>query len=100
MCDLVVAAEHAQFGIPEVRRGLVAAGDGTRLATRIPLQIALEMGLRGAPITSRRAFELGLVNRVVLAVDVLDTALGLAALICANGPLAVRRDRATCGADR
>ena len=89
-CDLVVAAEHAQFGIPEVKRGLVAAGGGTRLPTRIPLQIALEMGLTGEPITAQRALELGLVNRVVPAAEVLDTALGLAALICANGPLAVR----------
>ena len=58
--DLVVAAEHARFGIPEVKRGLVAAGGGTRLATRIPLQVALEMGLTGEPITAHRALELGL----------------------------------------
>jgi enoyl-CoA hydratase len=74
-CDLVVAVEHAKFGIPEVKRGLVAAGGGTRLPTRIPLQIALELGL---------------VNRVVPAGRVLDEALALAALINANGPLAVQ----------
>ena len=45
--DLVVAADHAKFGIPEVKRGLVAAGGGTRLPSRIPLAIALEMGLTG-----------------------------------------------------
>ena len=88
--DLVVAAEHARFGIPEVKRGLVAAGGGTRLPTRIPLQIALEMGLTGEPISAARALELGLINRVVPADQVLDGALALAALINANGPLAVQ----------
>lgn len=89
-CDLVVAAEQARFGIPEVKRGLVAAGGGTRLPRRIPLQVALEMGLTGEPISAARALELGLVNRVVPAAEVLDGALALAALINANGPLAVR----------
>jgi enoyl-CoA hydratase len=89
-CDLVVAADHARFGIPEVKRGLVAAGGGTRLPKRIPLQVALEMGLTGEPISAARALELGLVNRVVPAADVLATALELAALINANGPLAVQ----------
>jgi enoyl-CoA hydratase/crotonobetainyl-CoA hydratase len=88
--DLVVAAEHARFGIPEVKRGLVAAGGGTRLPTRIPLQVALEMGLTGEPISAARALELGLINRVVPADQVLDGALALAALINANGPLAVQ----------
>lgn len=88
--DLVVAADHAQFGIPEVKRGLVAAGGGTRLPARIPLPIALELGLTGEPISAVRALELGLVNRVVPATEVLDTALELAALIEANGPLAVQ----------
>lgn len=88
--DLVVAAEHAKFGIPEVKRGLVAAGGGTRLPTRIPLQVALEMGLTGDPISAVRALELGLINRVVPAGEVLHTALALAALINANGPLAVQ----------
>ncbi len=89
-CDLVVAADHAKFGIPEVKRGLVAAGGGTRLPRRIPLQVALEMGLTGEPITAQRALELGLINRVVPGADVLETALQLAALINANGPLAVQ----------
>ena len=88
--DLVVAAEHARFGIPEVKRGLVAAGGGTRLPTRIPLQVALEMGLTGEPISAARALELGLINRVVPADQVLDGALALATLINANGPLAVQ----------
>jgi enoyl-CoA hydratase/carnithine racemase len=101
--DLVVAADHARFGIPEVKRGLVAAGGGTRLPTRIPLQIALEMGLTGETITAQRALELGLINRVVPAADVMSTALALAALINANGPLAVeatkRLMREEIGAD-
>jgi enoyl-CoA hydratase/carnithine racemase len=88
--DLVVAADHARFGIPEVTRGLVAAGGGTRLPTRIPLQIALEMGLTGQPISAARALELGLINRVVPAASVMSVALELAALINANGPLAVQ----------
>jgi enoyl-CoA hydratase len=88
--DLVVAADHAKFGIPEVKRGLVAAGGGTRLPTRIPLQIALELGLTGEPISAARALELGLINRVVPAVEVISAALALAALITANGPLAVQ----------
>lgn len=88
--DLVVAADHAKFGIPEVKRGLVAAGGGTRLPTRIPLQIALEMGLTGDTFGAQRALELGLINRVVPAADVMDEALALAALINANGPLAVQ----------
>jgi enoyl-CoA hydratase len=91
MCaDLVVAADHAKFGIPEVKRGLVAAGGATRLPTRIPLQIALEMGLTGESFGAQRALELGLINRVVPSAEVLDTALALAALINANGPLAVQ----------
>ena len=89
-CDLVVAADHARFGIPEVKRGLVAAGGGTRLPRRIPLQVALELGLTGEPISAARALELGLVNRVVPADQVMDTALALAALVAANGPLAVQ----------
>jgi len=88
--DIVVAADHARFGIPEVKRGLVAAGGGTRLPTRIPLQVALELGLTGETIDARRAYDLGIVNRVVPAADVMSTALAIAALINANGPLAVQ----------
>ena len=88
--DLVVAADHAKFGIPEVTRGLVAAGGGTRLPTRLPLQIALEFGLTGDTFSAQRALELGLVNRVVPGAGVLTTALELAARINRNGPLAVQ----------
>jgi len=88
--DLIVAAEHARFGIPEVKRGLFAAGGGTRLPARIPLQMALELGLTGDPISAQRAHDLGVVNRVVPAPEVLSAARALAATIAANGPLAVR----------
>ena len=88
-CDLIVAAESAVFGIPEVTRGLVAAGGGTRLPRRLPLQIALELGLTGQPISAERAFHFGIINRVVPATDVLTTALELAEVIGRNGPLAV-----------
>ena len=88
--DLVVAAEHAKFGIPEVTRGLVAAGGGTRLPTRIPLQVALEMGLTGQPISAARALELGLINRVVQGSEVMSAARALSTMINANGPLAVQ----------
>lgn len=88
-CDLLVASETAKFGLPEVSRGLIAAGGGTRLAQRIPLALALELGLTGALVSADRVREIGLVNRVVPAADVLDAALELAGQIAANGPLAV-----------
>lgn len=88
-CDLVVASVDATFGLAEVRRGLIAAGGGTMLATRIPLATALEITLLGERITASRAYELGLVNRVVAADAVLDTALELAEQLARNGPLAM-----------
>lgn len=93
-CDLVVAAEHAVFGIPEVKRGLVAAGGGLiRLQRLIPRNVALELALTGEPITARRGLELGLVNRVVPADQLLEEAVALAELICRNAPLAVRASK-------
>jgi enoyl-CoA hydratase/carnithine racemase len=93
-CDLVVAAEHAIFGIPEVKRGLIAAGGGlVRLPRRLPMATAMELALTGDPITAARAYELGLVNRVVPAERVLDEALALADRIIENAPLSVRYSR-------
>ena len=90
-CDVVVAADHATFGIPEVRRGLVAgAGGAIRLAKRISLARALELGMTGAAIDAATALQLGLVNRVVPGPDVLATAIALAERICEAAPLAVR----------
>lgn len=90
MCDLIVSVDTARFGIPEVKRGLFAAGGGVRLPARIPLAIALEMGLTGDPIDAKRAETLGLINQVVPASELRDAALALAARVTANGPLAVQ----------
>ncbi len=90
-CDLVVAADHAKFGIPEVARGLVAGAGGLiRLPKRIPQAVALEMALTGDPIDAARALEIGLVNRVVPGDLVLTEALTLAQRIAKNAPMAVR----------
>jgi enoyl-CoA hydratase len=90
-CDLVVAADHATFGIPEVKRGLVAgAGGAIRLAKRIGLARALELGMTGDAVDAQTAHQLGLVNRVVPAAEVLDSAVALAERICEAAPLAVR----------
>ncbi len=89
-CDVIVASEDAQFGLPEVKRGLIPGGGGTGLGTRIPLGVALELILTGDSISAARAYELGLVNVVVPAGDVLATAVGIAERIAANGPLAVK----------
>jgi enoyl-CoA hydratase len=90
-CDLLVAASDAQFGLPEVRRGLVAAGGGLlRLPTRVPYGLAVEWALTGAFVPASRAFEVGLVNRLTDPGGALDAALELAATIAGNGPLAVR----------
>lgn len=89
-CDLVVASAEARFGLPEVKRGLFAAGGGTALGTRIPLAIALELALTGDLVDAERAAALGLVNRVVPPAEVLETAVALAERIAANGPLGLR----------
>jgi enoyl-CoA hydratase len=91
-CDLVVAADDARFGLPEVKRGLFAAAGGPyRLVRRIPLATATEIVLTGDPIDAHRAHELGLVNRLVPKDKVMEEALVLAAAIAANGPVAVRK---------
>ena len=90
-CDLVVASTIASFGIPEVKRSLVAAGGGLfRLPRLLPRNIALELGLTGDPITAERAYQFGLVNELVEPGQALDAALVLAGRVAANAPLAVR----------
>ncbi|MFI5041030.1 MAG: enoyl-CoA hydratase-related protein [Acidimicrobiales bacterium] len=89
-CDLVVASEAASFGLPEVKRGLFAAGGGVFVSTRIPLAVALELTLTGDPIDASRALALGLINEVVPAGEVLDAAIRLAERIARNGPLAIQ----------
>jgi enoyl-CoA hydratase/carnithine racemase len=88
--DVIVASSEAKFGLPEVKRGLFAAGGGTTLGTRIPLGVALELLLTGDTIDAKRAYEVGLVNAVVAPSDVLSTAIALAERIAANGPLALK----------
>lgn len=93
-CDLVIAADDASFGLPESKRGLLAAAGGPiRLAQRIALATALEMVMTGDQIPAARAYELGLVNRVVPADKVLDEAVALAERINENSPTAVRMGR-------
>ena len=89
-CDLAVVAEDARLGLPEVKRSLIAAGGGVFLSNRIPLALALELTLTGEYMSAQRAYEIGLVNRVVPAEQVVDTAVELATIIARNGPLAVR----------
>ena len=89
-CDLVVASTGAKFGIPEVKRGLIAAaGGGMMLPDQIPERIAMELALTGDFIDAARAYELGLINRITDG-EALAAAKELAASIVANGPLAVR----------
>jgi enoyl-CoA hydratase len=93
-CDLVVASTAASFGIPEVKRSLVAAAGGLfRLPRLLPRNIALELGLTGDPISAERAYHYGLVNELCEPGQALATALVLAERIAANAPLAVRETR-------
>jgi enoyl-CoA hydratase len=89
-CDLVVASDAAQFGVPEVKRGLAATAGGlVRLPRQLPYRIALELALTGDMFPARRAYEYGLVNRLVPAGQALEEAKRLAATIAGNGPLSV-----------
>jgi enoyl-CoA hydratase len=90
-CDLIVAAEGTQLGLPEVTRGLVAAAGGAiRLPRLIPEKRALELVLTGRRFDAAEALELGLVTRVVPEEALDDAALELAVAIAANAPAAVR----------
>lgn len=92
--DLVVASETATFGLPEVRRGLIAgAGGAFRIVAQLPHRVGMEMLLTGASIGAARALELNLVNRVVSPDQLLDTTLELAAVVAANAPLAVQASK-------
>jgi enoyl-CoA hydratase len=88
--DLIVAARDSAFGIPEVKRGLVAGGGGLlRLPERIPYAVAMELALTGDNLPAERAHELGLVSVLAEPGGALDAAIALAEKITANGPLAV-----------
>lgn len=89
-CDLAVAAENAQFGLPEVKRGLAAAAGGLiRLPRQMPIRIAMELALTGEMMSAVRAYAYGLINRVTPPGQALEEALKLAHAIAANGPLAL-----------
>ncbi|GIH69589.1 enoyl CoA dehydratase/isomerase [Sphaerimonospora thailandensis] len=89
-CDVIVASEEAKFGLPEPKRGLVAAAGGVmRLPRRIPYHVAMEIALTGDFYPASRLYELGLVNRVTPAGEALAGALELARKIAANAPLAL-----------
>jgi enoyl-CoA hydratase len=89
-CDLVVAGRGARFGVPEVKRSLVAAGGAALLLPqRLPRAVALELLLTGEPMDAGRAAAVGLVNRVVDDGTALEAAVEVAEAIGANGPLAV-----------
>ncbi|HVA43444.1 MAG TPA: crotonase/enoyl-CoA hydratase family protein [Acidimicrobiales bacterium] len=93
-CDLVVASTKAAFGLPEVKRSLVAAAGGLfRLPRAIPRNVAMELALTGDPIPAERAYALGLINELVEPGEALEAAIGLAGRICANAPMAVRESR-------
>lgn len=94
-CEMIVAGERATFGVPEVKRGLLAAGGGVfRLRRAIPRAVAVEMVLTGGAISAQRAYELGLVNRVAPDDDVVGVALQIAEQVAAAAPGAVRESLA------
>jgi enoyl-CoA hydratase len=94
-CDLVVASTAASFGIPEVKRSLIAGAGGLfRLPRVMPRNVAMEMAVTGDPISAERAYQLGLVNALCEPGAAVDTALELAARISVNAPVAVQLSRA------
>ena len=89
--DIRIAAENAQFGLGEVKWGVIPAGGShIRLPQQIPWAVAMELLLTGQNIDAKRAYDIGLVNKVVPADKVLEEAMAWAEKICENGPLAVR----------
>ena len=93
-CDLRIATPDAVFGLPELKWAIIPGQGGTqRLARAVPPNIALEMILTGEPISATRAFEVGLVNRLVPVERLLDEAIALAEMIAARSPRAVRAAR-------
>lgn len=90
-CDIRLAAEHARFGLPEVRWGMIPAAGGTqRLPRSIALPWAMEILLTGSPIAAAEALRMGLVNRVVAAADLAGAAEELAGTLASRAPLAMR----------
>ncbi|MFM0088799.1 crotonase/enoyl-CoA hydratase family protein [Paraburkholderia sediminicola] len=101
-CDMIVAGRNAKFGLPEVKRGLIAAGGGLiRLPHRVPYHVAMEIALTGSFFTAERAYALGMVNKLTEDGEALRAALEQATCISENGPLAIVEsksllDRSAC----
>lgn len=94
-CDLIVAARGARLGIPEVKRGLVAAGGGLiRLARRIPYAVAMELAVTGDPISAERGYDIGLVNELCEPGEAFERGLAMARRVAVNAPLAVQASKA------
>ena len=94
-CDLIVAARGARLGIPEVKRGLVAAGGGLmRLARRVPYHVAMHLAVTGDPISAERAYDVGLVNELCEPGQAFECGMALAKIIASNAPLAVQASKA------
>jgi enoyl-CoA hydratase/carnithine racemase len=93
-CDCIVAAADAAFGLPEVKRGLVAAAGGVvRLPQRLPRNLAMELVITGERIGAQRAYELGLVNRLAPTGEAMSAALVMASEVAPNAPLAVKASK-------
>jgi len=89
-CDMIVATPETRFGLPEVKRGMMANGGGaTRLVRALPRNLALELIATGEPFAASLAAQHGMVNRLAAAADLLETAMGLARTIVANAPISV-----------
>lgn len=92
--DLVIAGDGAKFGLPEVKRGLIAAAGGVfRIVDQLPRKIAMQLLFTGEPITAAEALRWGLINQVVPDGTVVDAALALAERITVNAPLAVQASK-------
>jgi enoyl-CoA hydratase len=91
MCDLIVAGDSARFGQPEINLGIIPGAGGTQRWPRtVGKYLAMEVNLGGAPISAQRAYQLGLVNKVVPAEVTVRVAVGLARQLAGKAPLAVR----------
>jgi enoyl-CoA hydratase len=92
LCDFILAGERAEFGLPEVKLGIIPGGGGTQtLARRVGSALAKELIFSGRSLRAEEALRVGLVNRVVPSAQLWGAALELAGQILENGPLAVRQ---------
>jgi enoyl-CoA hydratase len=91
MCDLIVAGDSARFGQPEINLGIIAGAGGTQRWPRtVGKYVAMEVNLGGAPLTAQRAYQLGLVNKLVPAEVTVAVARQLAARLAEKAPVALR----------